>query len=473
MKTLLSPILLALGAALILAGCAEKRKLTTSSADALRDYKEGVSLYEKFYYREAREAIEKAIGADSMFAVAWARRAMLSWNVHDEDGAKAEIARALRLSSQASPREQLFVRMWYNRINYRNKEAGATADSLCARYPDEPEALTFRGSMYELDKNVDAAIHTYIKALDVDSAYAPAVMSLGYAYSSQGDQQKAIACMQRYIRLVPQAADPRASYADLLMRSGRYDEALEQYQMSKELKSDYWYAFQRMGDIYTLQGRLRDAKAQYDTSTALLPPREKLAAIRHMTDGRMEFLRGNYEASFREFQEAIRTDSTMWEAASGVALSLAKLKRFEDADRVVDRMRIELERRNLTETPVMAAYHLIRARVLMEEGLVDEALSACGHSLQLASPFERGSTYQQTAEVYLRQKEYERALDACEEALRILPNNPFVLLTLLKTYHAKGDAQMTAEIGTRLLRFWDRADADFQMRQEAKRALGR
>jgi superkiller protein 3 len=462
-----------LAVALLFAGCAEKKKLTSSSPQALRYYDEGVSLYEKFYYREAREAIDKSIDEDSTFAMAWARRALLSWHVRDENGAKEEIARAVRLSAEASRREQLFIRMWYNWINYLNKEAGTSAESLYTLYPGEPEALVFRGTMDEMDKNYDAAIRSYLKALDVDSTYAPAVMHLGYAYSSQGDQQKAIASMQRYIRLVPQAADPRASYADLLLRAGRYDDALEQYQKSMELKPDYWYSVQRIGEIYTLQGRLREAEEQFHKALTFLPKRGKMEASHLVADGRLDFLRGNYESALKQFHEAIELDTTMWEAASGVALTLAKLGRFGEANEVIDHIKVELERRNLAQAPPMAGYHLIKARVLTEQGLFDEALAACEQSVQLAQPFERGSAYQQTAEIRLRQKEYERALDACEEALGELPNHPFVLLTLLKTYRAKGDTRMTAEIGNRLLKFWNHADPDFRYLHEAKRALGR
>lgn len=473
MKPTLTRLSILLAGALLFAGCAEKKRLTSSSPDAMRYYAEGVSLFEKFYYREAREAIDKSIGADSAFAMAWARRAMLSWDVHDEDGAKQEIARALKLSQEASRREQFFIRMWYNRINYLNREAAATADSMCARYPDEREALVFRGNMYEMDKNYDAAIRSYLKALDVDSAYAPAAMHLGYAYSSQGDQQKALTSMQRYIRLVPEAADPRASYADLLLRAGRFDDALEQYQKSMEVKSDYWYSFQRIGEIYALQGRLHEAEEQFHKALTVLPQRDKLEAAYFSANGRLDFLRGNYGGALNQFREAIQVDTTLWEAATGVALSLAKLGRFDEANQVVDHIKMELERRNLTEASPMAGYHLIRARVLTEQGLYDEALAACDRSVQLASRFERGSAYQQTAEILLRQKEYERAIDACEEALGALPNNPLVLLTLLKTYRAKGDGRMTAEIGNRLLKFWEHADPDFQFLLEAKRAVGR
>jgi tetratricopeptide (TPR) repeat protein len=331
----------------------------------------------------------------------------------------------------------------------------------------------FRGNIYEMDKNYDAAIRSYLKALDVDSAYAPAVMKLGYAYSSQGDQQKAIAAMQRYIRLVPEAADPRASYADLLLRAGRYDDALDQYQKSMELKSDYWYSIQRIGEIYAVQGRLREAKEQFHKAIALLPKRGTMEAADRVADGNLDFLRGNYEGALKQFQEAIQIDTTLWDAAGGVALSLAKLGKFSEAKEVVERIRVELERRHLTDAPRMAGYHLIRAKVLTEQGVYDEALAACEQSVQFAAPFERGSAYLQTADVLLRQKDYERAIDACEEALGVLPNNPFVLLTLLKIYRAKGDVRMTAEIGSRLLKFWEHADPDFRFLHEAKHALGR
>ena len=77
------------------------------------------------------------------------------------------------------------------------------------------------------------------------------------------------------------------------------------------------------------------------------------------------------------------------------------------------------------------------------------------------------------ATIRLRSKEYEAALDACEEALRVTPNSPGSLLTVLKVYHAKGDRTMTKEIGDRLLGFWKDADPDFQPLQEVRTAMRR
>ena len=49
---------------LLLMGCAQEPKLTTSSPEALRLYAEGVSLWEKFYYREAIDSFNAALARD-------------------------------------------------------------------------------------------------------------------------------------------------------------------------------------------------------------------------------------------------------------------------------------------------------------------------------------------------------------------------------------------------------------------------
>ena len=72
----------------------------------------------------------------------------------------------------------------------------------------------------------------------------------------------------------------------------------------------------------------------------------------------------------------------------------------------------------------------------------------------------------------MRERRYEEAFDACEEALRVNPNYPEPLVTLVKTYHAKGDAAMSKEIGGRLLGFWKDADPDFLNLRDLQQLLG-
>jgi tetratricopeptide (TPR) repeat protein len=163
-----------------------------------------------------------------------------------------------------------------------------------------------------------------------------------------GELEKAAVQMQKYIRLAPESADPRASYADILVYMGRYDEALAQYKKALELKRDYWYAIREIGRIYETMGRLKEAEEQYHVSLKLLPQNRQVEGTHASLDGVLSIDRGHYEAAVRHFTEALSIDSNNVEAARGIVYALGKLKKFDAAEEVIEHIRRELVRRNLT-----------------------------------------------------------------------------------------------------------------------------
>ena len=458
----------------VLAGCGHEKKLTTSSPEAARLYHEGVAYWERFYYAEAKASFEHALGYDSTFAMARCRLAMIDAATGNLAAAQDQMARAMRLSAPVTQREQLFISMWHHHLNYDNARAADAADSLLRLYPDEKEAYLFRGSLYEeMEKNLDAAIGFYQKAVDADSNYAQAVMSLGYAYSSLGDQQKGLEQMQRYIRLAPDAADPRASYADLLVRAGRYDEALEQYQKSLELKPDYWYAIRETGNVYAILGRLEEAAQELHASLRLLPGGPSIEAQHLLVDGQLNMLRRKYEDAAEEFRGALRIDSLNFSAHEALTYALGKLKKFPECREALAQISAELKTRHLLNSIAMVPYHLARAAVLTDEGSYADALAACDSAMEYAPPLTRADVARQKAETHFAQGALEEAIDDCDQALEVNPNRPIVLLTLAKVYHRKGDIRMTVEIGSKLLALWAGADKDFEDRNELLRLLGK
>ncbi len=459
-------------AAIVLAaGCSQESRFTTTSEEARNAYSEGVKQMEMFYYAEALQSLDRAVAADSNFALAWGRKAMLAYRMGQDSAARAFGARATRLAPAAGERERLLVSAWSHLVSYQYSPAAAAADSLIELYPDEGEAYVLRGMLYEMDKNLEAAINVYAKASKGETAYPLAVMSLGYAYSAAGEQEKALDAMRRYIEMAPDAADPRASYADLLLRFGRYDEALEQYQKSLELKPDYWYAFSMIGKVYSAKGRLRDAEKMFDRAYGLLPPLRDLEAERLATAASLAMARGNYKDAERLSLEALAIDTTLGPGAVSLISALIKQDKFDSADQVVERYRMEMKARSLQESPAMADFHAIRARVLSARGRQEEALAALKEAMQYTSALNRTYVYREMAEVYLKQGEIEPALDACAEAMSINTNSPQALLTLTRVYHKQGNVPMTKEVGERLLLFWKDADPDFKDAAELKRLL--
>jgi tetratricopeptide (TPR) repeat protein len=458
-------------AVVLAAGCSEEIRFTTTSVEAREAYAEGVKQMEMFYYAEAQKSLDRAVDADSNFAMALGRKALLAFRMGQDSAARACAARAVSAAPGASLRERLYVSAWSNLVTYHHPAAAAAADSLIELYPDDGEAHVLRGSLYEIDKNLEAAIETYAKAAEGEDAYPLAVMSLGYAYSSIGEQEKALEAMRRYIAMAPEAADPRASYADLLLRFGKYDEAMEQYERSLELKPDYWYAFSMIAKVHAIRGRLRESERMMDRAYELLPPSRDLEAERRAALAGFAFSRGNYEEAERMSLEALATDTTLGGAAFVLTNALIKQGQYDAADRVLDRIRSEIEARSLQASPVMADFHAMRARVLSARGEQQEALTALEEALEYTNTLNRTYVQREMAEVYLRQGETESALDACAEALSVNTNAPQALLTLTRVYHAQGDARMTREVGERLLRLWKDADPDFKDAEELKRLL--
>ncbi len=309
--------------------------------------------------------------------------------------------------------------------------------------------------------------------LEADTGFSQAVMSIGYAYSTLGNQEKAVGYMQRYIRMAPDAADPRASYADLLVRAGRYQDALEQYRASLALKPDYWYAEQEIGRVYMTLGRLRAAEEQFDRMLRLLPDNGRHEAIRLRIRGFIALSRARREDAVILFRQSADRDSSLLNVGYGLCVVLSGLRRFEEAHEVITQVERELKVRNLTQGPAMQGFHLMRARVLTEEGNLEEARRACENAFEFSSPLSRGAVFAHIARINLAAAEWEAALDAVDEALKVNPNTPEVLLTLTRIYSAKQDRRMTAEIGRRLLELWKDADGDFSGLLEVKRLLRR
>jgi len=461
-------------AALALASCSKppERTVTTRSPEALRLYNDGVSAMERFYYTQAESLMERAMALDSTFPLARARHALLHMERDDHSIVRAEMERALSDGAKATRREQLYLRAWDHMAAYRYAEEAAVLDTLTTEFPSEAEAWTGRGMAFERERNLDAAIRMYSRALEADTSYARAAMLLGYAYSTAGNHERAITEMRRYIVLDPVSADPRASLGDLLLRVGDYDGALEQYRASLDVRPDYWYSKRQIGTIYHIQGRLREAEELYLASMRELPSEgarheANVLATRAMFD----HSRGRYEEAVKGYRNSFALDSMNTSAAYGIVRALMDMGDYATASTVIGNIRKELERRNLLRTSAMVSYHILRARLEHKRGEEELALLDCDSAMAYTNQLTRAGVEQQRAEILLAQGRYEEALEACDGALAVNRSYPSALLTLTKIYSAMGDRAMTLEVGGRLEGFWSGADPDFLMLKDLKRIL--
>jgi len=100
---------------------------------------------------------------------------------------------------------------------------------LVAAYPNDERAQFSLANFYFGQQDIDQAVEHYKKSISLASNYSPAYNVLGYAYRQQGNYSDAEQIFKKYTELIPNDPNPYDSYAELLMKMGRFDDSLVQY----------------------------------------------------------------------------------------------------------------------------------------------------------------------------------------------------------------------------------------------------
>ena len=264
-------------------GCrpADKGKIpiTTSSELARAYFEEGIKLSENFRREEALRCFEKAVAEDPDFALAYLGIATCQpsrRDVYETIGIAEELSRPKEVASSQRPssgfgltitlptavspeylkeatkrvdRVSSGERLWI--LAMEAGLAGKTAvqcdcfRELAQSYPRDERARRMLADYYFGIQNFESAIQEYQAATAINPGYAIAYNMLGYALRKQNDFAGAETAFRTYIDLLPDQANPYDSYAELLLRMGRYDESITYYR--KALEKDSSFHFSRLG----------------------------------------------------------------------------------------------------------------------------------------------------------------------------------------------------------------------------------
>jgi tetratricopeptide (TPR) repeat protein len=142
---------------------------TTDSPVAYRLYEEGLRAYYQYDAAAARRLMEAALLEDSTFAMAAFYHARLSFG---DVGGTASGLRALRLAARAPEHQRLLITA---RISHELNDPASVfvAESLAARYPDDPLVFELTARVQHWGGNFSEAIRTIERAIALDSASEP------------------------------------------------------------------------------------------------------------------------------------------------------------------------------------------------------------------------------------------------------------------------------------------------------------
>jgi tetratricopeptide (TPR) repeat protein len=227
---------------------------TTSSAEALALYRQGLNYLHGYVWIEAARSFNQAIRLDSQFAMAhWGLSRVYS-GLDDHEAAVRAANRAQSLASRVTPREQ-------RRIALRLQQLSAIGDlgnaALHATYKasldkalatdfEDVELWLIRGNSEEPtaagrgQRGAAASIAFYMQALELVPENAAAHHYLIHSFEGIGQIDHALKHGEAYARLAPTIPHAHHMWGHDLRRAGRIDDAIAAFTRTDELENAYY-----------------------------------------------------------------------------------------------------------------------------------------------------------------------------------------------------------------------------------------
>jgi tetratricopeptide (TPR) repeat protein len=432
-------------------GSAGKVPVTTSSAEAREQYIKGRNLGENLRAHDSRAFLEQAAAKDPDMALA---QYSLATNAPTAKDFFDHLKKAVALADKASEGERLMI---------LGLQAGANADPklqreyyerLTSAYPNDERAHFLLGNAYFGLQDYTRAIAEYEKSVELNSDYAPAYNLLGYARRAENQFDRAEEAFKKYIALIPNDPNPYDSYAELLMKMGRFDESMAMYR--KALATDSHFGNSHVGIACNLmfQGKHQAARAELwklyegarndgDRRLALFS-----SAVTYADEGKMDQALVELQ---KEFAVAEKISDSAAMAADLIAMGDIALEAGKpEAARGHYVRSLEMQVRSGSSPEVKENaklnHHYNLGRVALAAGDLSGAKEHAKTYLEGATAKNNGGeiklAHELAGAIALREKQYDKALDELGQGNQ---QNPYTLYRLGLAYQGKGDQAKASE----------------------------
>jgi tetratricopeptide (TPR) repeat protein len=438
---------------------AGKVPITTKSNDARAEFLQGRNLAEKLQGQESLQHFDKAIALDPEFATAEMARANVSPTAKEFF---EHLNKAVSLADKTSEGEKLFILANQAAANNDLAKQKEYLDKLVAEYPNDERAHFNLGGYYFGQQDFGSAIEQYKKATELAPSYSAAYNILGYAYRQQGDYGNAEQAFKKYVELIPGDPNPYDSYAELLLKMGRFDESIAQYR--KALSIDSHFVPSHFGISADLMYMGKPAQANLE---------------------------------LQEMANQARNDGELRTALFGMAVVAADSGKFDQAAQNLDKEFAVAQKKN--DDAAMAADLQAKGNILAQTANLDQAQQQFARSLQLIegsslsqeikdnakvvyhfnlaglditkkdyaaaqretdefakgaalskNPAQLKQVHELEGRIALAEKDYDKAIAELQQANQQDPKN---LYLLSHAYQGKGDSTKAKELCTKAAEF--------------------
>jgi serine/threonine protein kinase/tetratricopeptide (TPR) repeat protein len=242
----------------------EANKITTSFPEAYKYYSEGRRYHNNYEFHMSIPLMEKAIGIDPGFAMAYRSLAMSYSGLGDNAEYNKYIQKALDLSDRVSDRERYIIQAeYYKGAGKAFDKAIEVYDRLLALYPDDFNGNVGLADIYyelnEWDKTIDLSERA-IRSHD-DSIYP--YLYITYAYLAKGQYQKAKEAPDFYLRTFGDNFNMYWLLSLINLNQGKYGPALFDVEKAIKLNSNDFDNIMLRGCIYLCQADFKEAHKDF------------------------------------------------------------------------------------------------------------------------------------------------------------------------------------------------------------------
>ncbi|MCJ7486692.1 MAG: tetratricopeptide repeat protein, partial [Candidatus Aminicenantes bacterium] len=215
-------------------------EFTTASMEAYNEFLKGRELYDRFYYEDARQALQKAVDLDPGFASAHLYLAYVYGGLRFVKQQEETYKKAEALSDRATEKERLYIEAAYaNAVEKKPEKRFQILQELTKKYPKEKRAHLLLGTYFLNQSRLKEAAGELTKALDLDPDYGLAFNSLAYTYMEMGEFEKAARNFRKYAELFPGDPNPYDSLGALDFRMGNLDGSLANFAQALKIKPGF------------------------------------------------------------------------------------------------------------------------------------------------------------------------------------------------------------------------------------------
>lgn len=235
--------------------------VTTTSKEALKFFIDSRDKFENIEFIKAASLFDRAIQTDSNFAMAYLYRSL------SEDGpdiSRQNLDKAVSLIDKVSDGEKNEIRYYLAQAEDNGQKQKEYLDQLLLSYPSDKRVNMKAGQYYYNLNDYSTALIHYKKVTELDKDFASAYNRIGYCQSELNNYEEAEKAFQINIKLIPDKANPYDSYAEFLLKTGKYDESIEQYKKAVEIDPvNFAASLYGIGNNYIFKGDYESARKYY------------------------------------------------------------------------------------------------------------------------------------------------------------------------------------------------------------------